>query len=379
MDNNLVKKVKTFKSGLFSFSCKYRNDQLIRLIVEANVLYQTVVDLPILPALSTQIEDDIIKRSIFGTAAIEGNPLSEEKVSEIITNPDRYQIIQKAEKEIRNLKTVYDFIKNLKAENLDFKLEEDLIKKIHKLVTLDLGDKQNIPGKYRNFVVKVGDTAHGGVYTPPKILEDIKNLMSALILWINSEPVSSIDSTIKAALVHYHFALIHPFADGNGRTARLIEALILRIAGIKYVPVMLSNYYYKNMDEYYWVFSKSIKNKEHDLTIFIEFVLKGVINSLEEIKDSIIYYIRKFTLRDYYKFLKSEREITQRQHDLLIILLENPTSFTLLDLINNAPFNMIYRKVSDRTARRDIKKLLTHKLLLILESGKYNLNFKVLG
>ena len=58
------------------------------------------------------------------------------------------------------------------------------------------------------------------------------------------------------------FCIIHPFWDGNGRTGRLIEAIILQASNIKYVPRELSNYYYRNVDEYYNSFSKSIRIKK---------------------------------------------------------------------------------------------------------------------
>ena len=75
--------------------------------------------------------------------------------------------------------------------------------------------------------------------------------MAKYIEWLNSDEILQLNPFIRAALAHYHFSLIHPFWDGNGRTARLIETAILEGANIKYVPKMLANIYYKNVDEYY--------------------------------------------------------------------------------------------------------------------------------
>jgi predicted DNA-binding transcriptional regulator YafY len=85
-----------------------------------------------------------------------------------------------------------------------------------------------------------------------------------------------------------------------------------------------------------------------------------------------------FTLRDYYHFLRKNREITQRQFDLLNILLENPTSFKLKDLKENTTFAILYRDVSERTARRDLKSLHGRGLLFI-DNNKYRLNYRVMG
>jgi Fic family protein len=378
MDNLMVKKVLTVKSGNFVFSRKYNEDELSVPLLQTRILYETVRDLPILPDLSTQIEEELIRRSIFGTAALEGNPLTEDKVGQIISEPAEGTKMERAEKEIRNLKVAYDsFIRKLQAAESVFKLEENHITKIHSIVTHDIEHEYNVPGQYRNHLVKVGDAEHDGIYTPPKALIDIEMLMGKFTQWINSEEILNLEPPIRAALAHYHFGIIHPFGDGNGRTARLLEALLMRLAGMKYVPVMLSNFYHKNMDDYFWAFSRARKNKEHDVTPFIGFVLQGVVESLNEIKGRIIFFIRKFALRDYYVFLRTGKQITQRQHDLLVMLLDELIPFTLGDLFSVSPFSVLYRNVSERTARRDLKKLHDVQLLYVAE-GKYHLNLRIL-
>lgn len=137
-----------------------------------------------------------------------------------------------------------------------------------------------MPGQYRNHIVKVGNADHGNVYTPPKCLADIENLMREFLEWINSDSITSLNPILRAGLAHYNMGLIHPFGDGNGRTARLIEALLMKSSGIRYVPIMLSNFYYAHINEYCRAFSLTRKDKEHTVTTFLEFVLKGVIESL---------------------------------------------------------------------------------------------------
>lgn len=250
---------------------------------------------------------------------------------------------------------------------------------MHKIITEDCEGPENSPGRYRNHVVKVGDEQHGGIYTPPKIFEDIENLMKHFVDWINSKELLEEDPAVRGALAHYHFALIHPFGNGNGRTARAIEAILLKSAGIKFVPHMLSNFYYRNIDEYFWAFSRSERNDTYDITPFIEFFLKGLIVSLEEIQATIFFWIRKFTLRDFYTHLRSEKKISQRQFDLLTLLLESPQEFTLKDLFEKEKFRIIYREVSERTARRDLKLLESKRLIQLNQKGNFFLNDRVIG
>lgn len=373
-----MKEFMTFKSGKFYFSEKYDAHRINTLLIRANVLNETVVDLPILPELASQIEPEIMYSSISGTAAIEGNPITKDDIRKLAEGEDIEKYTKKDKLEITNLLKAYNLLSQVEADDKPILLSEKLILDIHLIITNGLADGQNVPGQYRNGLVHVSDQAHGGVYTPPRILADIESLMKEFIVWINSNACLKLDPFIRSAIAHYYFCLIHPFWDGNGRTGRLIEAILLQSAHIKYVPKILSNFYYRNVDDYYLAFSRAIKLKK-DITPFLEFILKAAISSLDEIKGSIIYFIRKFSLREYYFLKKREKAITTRQFDLLSMLLDNPIGFTLKDLIELRPFSFLYNKTSVQTARRDIKKLTDLKLLQIKPDGKCFLNLRALG
>jgi Fic family protein len=221
---------------------------------------------------------------------------------------------------------------------------------------------------------EVGDKYHGGVYRPPRILKDIEDLMREYVEWVNSEELTSKGPFVRAILAHYHFSLIHPFFDGNGRTARLIEAIILQAANVRYVPKMLSNYYYRNIDGYYFAFSETIKLKGKDVTPFLKFCLDGVTESLMDIKDRITDLIKKLVLREHLAQLKAQREITVRQFELLSLLLDDLRDFSLNDLMGERPFSLLYRKVTKQTARRDVKRLTELKLIAQAGENRYSLN-----
>lgn len=379
MDKNLVKRVKTFKSGYFTFSARFSREELIEPLVTVRLLSSTIKDIPILPGWAAHLKEEVIRRSIFGTAAIEGNPLTEEQVGEILSKPETTYAPEVAEREIRNLKSAYDFIKDLVAPPESTReLTEGLVRKLHSLITDGIAGEKNTPGQYRNFRVKVGGAEHGGVYTPPKTLEDVKTLMKEFTEWINSKDVLEIDPMIRAAISHYHLALIHPFGNGNGRTARILEALWLSWTGMRYVPEMLSNFYYIHKDEYFWAFSNTRRNQDGDVTPFLSFVLGGLVDSQQKIKDRIAHFIRRLALRNHYHSLKNNKSITQRQYELLDMLLDVPEPLSLHDLFATSPFRVLYDGVSERTARRDLQKLRYHRLL-VADNGRYMLNMRALG
>ncbi len=374
MDKNLVKKVMTFKSGKFAFSRRYDQVAIDKLLIEAKTLREAVEDLPVLPAIASQLEEETIRRSIFSTAALEGNPLNEEQVAGIVNTEQRRAYQQDAEKEISNLKLAYRSCQAFEIKGEVFLLSEKLTKDLHQTITQGLTNPTNTPGVYREHIVKVGNREHGGVYTPPKIRPDIEKLMKELVAWLNSAELLAEEPLVRAGLAHFHFATIHPFADGNGRTARLLESVFLRADGIRYVPAMLSNFYYQHMDDYYWAFSLSQRNKTNDLTPFLEFMLRAFIASLHEIKERLSGVIRQLAMESYITFLRGQKTITQRQSDLLQIMLETKDTFSLQDLFNKPIFSALYRHVSERTARRDIAKLTDMNLILPHGRGRYRIN-----
>lgn len=370
-----MKEFLTFKSGKFYFCDVFDTEPITPLLVKASILNETIADLPILPEFASRLEPDIKFRSIAGTAMIEGNAIVDDDVRRIAAGEDIDIYTQKDKQEIKNLIAAYEWVSDFEPSKEPFTLTESLIKHLHEIITRDVQHPYNVPGQYRNGIVYVGDTAHGGKYTPPKILADVQNLMSEFIDWINHVDAHPF---IRGALTHYHFSLIHPFWDGNGRTARLLEALLLQTANIRFVPSELSNYYYRNVDDYYRAFSTSIKLKKN-VTPFLKFMLEAAVESLQSIKETIVFFIRKLVLKDYYAIKKKRNDIIQRQYDLLMSLLENPIAFMLKDLHTKHPFAILYNHVSIQTARRDLKKLTRDNFLTMLEDGSYKVNIHALG
>lgn len=371
----LLHKVQTFKSGKVVLSRKYRQEDVREDLVRFDSLFQALAALPILPNLAATLDADLIRRSIFGTAAIEGNPLSEERVGELLAEPP-LGLRERAEQEIVNLGIAYGRFASPPPDKgrQPVLVTEDGIREINRVITANIAHEHHSPGQYRNVRVAVGDGAHGGKYTPPKILADIQRLMAMFVEWVNSPDLLREGPLVRAALAHYHLGLIHPFGDGNGRTARLLEAMILVQAGFKYVPLVMSNHYYKRIDDYYIAFRETEKCADGDVTAFLSFFAKILVSSVHDVQGRIHMFIRMLALRDYYRHSMEVRQITKRQHDLLqMLLLKMETVIRLRDLHLNQAFLPLYRSVSEKTARRDLDRLSQLQLLLRDENG-YHLN-----
>lgn len=380
---NIIKKVLTFKSGNFVFSAKFNDDkgsEIAKTFIDVLIAFESIKYIPILPNMASQIEEELIKKSIFSTAAIEGNSLTQEDVDKIVENKKINFSKERFVKEIQNLKTAYNNIKDINILDNKIQITQDLIKNYHKIVTNGLESETNIPGQYRNTKVIVGNQEHGGTNVPPKIFEDIKNLMEEFVSWINSNELLEIHPIFRACIAHLSLALIHPFGDGNGRTSRIIEAHILKSAGYRFVYTMLSNYYYKNIDEYFITFSKVLKNEDNDISDFVLFYLKGMLESIKAIREKIYIIITGLSLQSYLLHLKKINKITQRQYDFLSIMLDNNKEVSEKEILEDINLKIIYNDLSSRTLKRDLEYLVGLNLLeLNKDNQKYRINFFVLN
>lgn len=360
------KEVLTFKAGKWKFTASCNISIIEPLLVRARTMFEAVSAIPLMPQWRSKLKTELIKRSIFGTAAIEGNPLTEQDVSEELSGiASPVHDTTRAQCEIKNLSALYEVLKEAKIPEKP--LTEEMVKSFHALICHDLAFEDNNPGHYRTSVVKVGDVQHGGVYTPPKIRADIIQLMSELFHWLHSEETQKTDPLLLAACVHYYLVRIHPFRDGNGRTARFAEAYLLASAGMGLVSPMLSNYYYRFRDDYFNVISETEKSR--DMTPFYRFFLSAFYEEMKLIQKEIIPLLKVFMLRDFVSFLGKSKMITKRQQALLEILLRNGGMVSLDELYESPEFSGHYKNVTQSTARRDLKKLSESELLI--QQGKH--------
>lgn len=148
------------------------------------------------------------------------------------------------------------------------------------------------------------------VYTPPQSGDEIKNLMSNLIEYMNDDTVQDIDPLIKMAVIHHQFESIHPFYDGNGRTGRIINILYLVSKELLDTPVLyLSRYIIQHKQDYYRLL-QSVRESDNweDWILFIisavEYVSKQSIELIKSIKELMQNY--KVHIRKEYKYYSQD-------------------------------------------------------------------------
>lgn len=199
-------------------------------------------------------------KTIQGSLAIEGNTLSTEQITAILDGKPVIAPINEIQ-EIRNAIKAYELFNALNPANID-----DLLK-VHLTMEAGLIDDA---GSFRRGSVGVASGEEIIHYAPSA--ERVPYLMRDLFDWLNETEEHPL---IKSSVFHYEFEFIHPFSDGNGRTGRLWQTLILANWRPIFKNLPIENIVYKHRKEYYRAIA--ISGGADGCTPFIEFIL-GVID-----------------------------------------------------------------------------------------------------
>ena len=246
-------------------------------------------------------------KTIHSSLAIENNSLSLKQITAIIEgkrvlgNPNEIQ-------EVKNSIQAYDLLLSLNPYK-----EKDLLK-AHKLMMQDLVERN---GKYRTDGVGIFDGEKVVHMAPPA--DRVSELMGDLFEWLKT---SDAHPLIKSCVFHYEFEFIHPFQDGNGRMGRLWQTVILKEWKEIFAWLPVETLVKENQKEYYSVLgmSDSVANS----TKFIEFMLKLILNTIEEILKAEEKVTTKVTTK-----------VTINQQKIIDIIRKNPyvTQEDLADII----------------------------------------------
>ena len=230
--------------------------------------------------------------------------------------------MKRSQKQARAAVKTYRTIANLPS---DVPIDERLVLNIHRNLIIGADDDHCPPGELRGrgHNVNFGIPRHRGVEGGDECTQAFGMLIEA----INST-FRGHDTLVQALAGHYHLAAMHPFHDGNGRTARAMEALMLQRSGLKdALFIAMSNYYYEEKNTYLSTLA-DVRAKEHDLTEFLNFGLKGIAIQCQRLSAEISKHLKKALYRnmmyDLFQRMQNKRTrvIRERQMKILEELLE---------------------------------------------------------
>lgn len=255
-------------------------------LIRIELAKEHVRGLPITPTLLASLRESARLASTHYSTKIEGNRLSQAEVEQVVLETKHFKDRERDEKEILGYYEALGQVGKWAEERIQ--ITEQYIQRIHALV---IGDKRIKFTPYRDGqnVIREIDTGRI-VYMPPEAV-DVPHLMEDLIDWLNLSKIEGIPDPIRAALAHYQFATIHPYYDGNGRTARLLTDLVLYLGGYDLKGIYsLEEYYAKPLNRYYAAISVGDSHNyymgraEADITTWIEYFCEGMAASFENVK-----------------------------------------------------------------------------------------------
>ena len=273
------------------FTPKYQlTDKILQNLTSIAEIKGIIDRAKILPKQELRLRRQAVIRMTHHSTEIEGNQLNMGQVEALyahkkIDAPDRD--IYEVKNYLNTLKYIEKVVKEKKP------ITEKVILQIHKLVT-DKTLAQQFCGHYRPGPIYVVRRRFGmpqeTLYTGPDA-KKVPQLMNDFVAWLKESEETEINPVIVAAIAHLEIAAIHPFNDGNGRTARALATLVLYQRGYDFRRLFaLEDYYNTDRQAYYKAVNvcKNYEERRIDLTSWLEYFVKGFKKEIDDVKNKIL-------------------------------------------------------------------------------------------
>jgi Fic family protein len=347
---------KDLEKRLFEDRKPTRLFEFINTLHEIQTVEQFVRDCPAYPKSTDSIIEDELRSAVGATLAIEGTILKDEEIEESFHKADLKKKLEKKQQEAQNTRKAYRYIIKVVDESGDrFTYSEAHIKKIHQYLTEGIQYvSPNVPGQYRDLKARFGEPQK---YSFCKSKVDIEAIMPKFITWLNesgSGPLTGSD-VVKAIMAHYYLTEIHPFGDGNGRTARALEALVLYATNKRaYSYRSMAKFWNNNRNEYI-LYLGNVRDTCNPWE-FLIWGTKGYLIEVQRIKDLVLKKVKQLMLKDYASWLFRNKKIRPRIFGALMLLISSG-KMPFDKFISSPELTILYAQRTLSTRYRDFKKM----------------------
>ncbi|WP_342416783.1 Fic family protein [Paenibacillus sp. FSL R10-2782] len=303
-----------------------------------------VEQLPLPATILEELKKEAQEVTVLLSTKMEGNTLDNEAKRKVLYKSSKND----EEQEVYNLMKAIEFLDE--SEQRELPITEEWIKKLHAIIKVVHGRRPRL-SEYRNEQNKVDDRNQTGFYLPPEF-QDVPVLMEDLIAWVNSPHNVNLAAPIQAGTAMWQFLTIHPYMDGNGRTARMIATYILRRGGYGLKGLfVLENFYDRNLNDYYRALQMKLSHNYYfgrndaDITVWLEYFLSGLAEVYSEAAE-IVRQKNSEMLRVEPELIR-KLDIQQRTLFRQLVFKQNAASITEICRLLDA---------GERTVREKIKK-----------------------
>jgi len=314
-----------------------------------------------------------LAKGVLATTAIEGNTLTEEEVRQHLDGklrlpPSREYLAQEIDNVVAGCNAIHGDLALGKMPALSADRIVELNRIVLDKLTLEEGVK---PGEIRRHNVTVG--RYRGAPA-----EDCRHLLERLCEWLAGEEFQARagleipTAILKAVLAHLYLAWIHPFGDGNGRTARLVEFQILMSSGVPAPSAhLLSNHYNQTRAEYYRQLDAASRSGG-DVLPFVMYAITGLVDQLRAQLSLVRAMQLDVTWRNYvHEMFRDKTGVTQNRRRHLVLdlsQLSEPVPMAKIPEISPR-LASAYAKRTRTTVLRDVNALVTAGLLVRDDAG----------
>ena len=342
------------------FNPKYTiTDKIINNLTEIASAREVIEQAYLVPKWEARLRRQALLHNTHSSTAIEGNKLSLEQVEALSEGKD-VTATNKDKQEVLNYIEALEKIPTF-AEKRKIKVPNLL--NIHRILTKNVMQNTIDSGVFRNRQVFVGkrifdDTTFKEVveYMPPKT-EEVPQLVQDFIDWLNLDKTWEINPVLLAAIVHYEIARIHPFIDGNGRTARLLATLILYLSDFDHRRIFALDDFYNRDRQAYYAALKTAQQNNNDITKWLEYFTDGVAYSVREAKDTVLKVGSKKK-----GGRKTQIALTSRQMKIVEYININ-------DKVTNKDLQALF-KISAQAVHKELVKLVDLKVIKSVGEGR---------
>jgi Fic family protein len=311
---------------------------------------------PLVPAWEKQFKNEAMERTVHYGTKIEGNDLTREQAHKIlISETDNSQrasldsgIVARDRdiQELINYRNVVVWIDRQERNYSQELLSEKTFRDLHKVTMKKLIEDRYI-GQFRDKQVIIKSVADGSVvFRPPHFLE-VPFLIQDFFDWLNYPPTMNIHPIIRAAISHYQLVFIHPFIEGNGRTARAMATLIAYVSNYDFKKFFsLEEYFDRDVEVYYRALLSVQKSQDSDLTFWLEYFCYGLALEIDKIKQKVLRLSQDLKLKQQ---LGQQVALSERQIILLEILQQQGeiTSEEAQQAVPNVSVDTLLRDIKD--------------------------------
>ncbi len=309
---------------------------------------------PIIPAYEKQFQQDAIVRAVHYGTKLEGNELSFSEAAQVIEGKKVFAAKRDIQ-EVINYRQVMNYLENLLNQDKSKTncYNQEVLLQIHRL-TVEKIVPPDQAGRFRQVQVSIRNTATDELfYRPPPPME-VPYLIEDFFAWLLSPEADKMHPVLKSGIVHYVLAAIHPFTEGNGRTARAMATLVLMREGYNIRRLFaLEEYFDRHAEQYYnslqAVSFQPGELSDKDATVWLEFFTTALRDELKKIEDKV----RQLSSDIHLKKQLGDKQIPLNERQIKLV--EYMRQYGGLRI---ADAKEIFPMISDDTIWRDLRKLI---------------------